>query len=1389
MSVRGALSPPSTGVLSETRRRSANRRSSSNRDSGRGGSQPLRASRLGRHAPHTDRQSSRQNQAVVSLVVPADDEDDLHNHDTEERRRSDTRPSLRRRSTGPLTARTPSPAGSDTQAPAPAEQSRGYSPSTRSSLRRGSSSARGHTNPRDFHVSFARRSVDDSARSASARRSLQKKERLVKDATTAATAHFRRATMLGKRLDNQNERWDSLKADNNLHAEMAQNFQSVAHLTEELDGLFAEMGRQTAVLRAGQPRQLRLIGGVTRTVEVRLPRAREDGEETTVQVECRCDPHHHSADEDGRRQGLLAEENFDMFIAETQRQVPDGPFRAQSTQKPAHRLRFTTDNIVLWVCFHAKKECHLNFICRSLQGGQQSTYQKVDQSANRESLNDDDEDQPMQLTSSVGQKLQAKLKVRKQDLLAEQANEETLRKIRKDSEEMAAALGGNTGSSAPSTFLYRMQHFAEWLFDGQKPPRDEQQILDAKKRIMLLIFGPCNKYTKKGRRAKGTWVKSLSAECPRKLIRFLRKAEQDRQALTMLAAVGGFSFFMRRQRELHLMRARAALRQLVWYKVLFAASRLRYMMVFCARSREEALQKARERMAHSYARQHTKGHEESDSDSDSERPVEEVRKYVNLFAKMHPGPGTAQRLTSSSGQSTGQLKPQATAPHTESSSSLPQEGSSSERANRRNPANSLDLLGPRPGSGSQGVDKFRHRRALVSEDQLLEWRLASQGFFVHPQPGASGHGHGPGARGEKGNLSSRSQQQDILKDLSESLGRQVLSNTPPPLGITEDPHTPPDDDHDRKHNKAMHEVSSGMLLVTVRPEEIAKLREASPPSRIEQIGSNNFKRFYQESASRAAQALVRRRDQQAKVERGGNMPMKIAKRYLLQFFEEEQAELTWLPIMQSLMLVIQNKIPFQTPHENFIFETKLRSFKEARKAAMRGPGLFRPVEAALWSHPKILERAGRLQRAMCRGDGALAWKSALFEGCYMDASDRDVVGATLNTRSYQGDQNSKILRKLADVSGQFATDTCEYLVPPPLAAELTPHQPQCLATKAASGYPVRSLGESNHGAMRPDESHLDIPYDIVPRDLRIENIRRRRRAKAALDGPREGHELVADSDLQAQQRFGEWMMRTDVPAKAQRFKAQMQPFFEGLVAYDSPTFSKPLAAAACAQAVAAQRAAAQSAYRAKRAARKTPRTESTVSEKSDADTDMPGSDEDVTDTAGEDIATSRQSSKSSHKAPALSADGTKIPEPRAPEKPKGDRRVAGTAHVGVRGKVLAAGRHSPSSNGSDATSQSKKESVDDQEESAPLASARKPLAGRGAPVGPPAPQTAEEVGRLFMQSDALQTILSLDASEIGGFAHRCPAGWNSGYRVEPMSKDEIRKARIVEKFSSSKLNF
>jgi len=65
------------------------------------------------------------------------------------------------------------------------------------------------------------------------------------------------------------------------------------------------------------------------------------------------------------------------------------------------------------------------------------------------------------------------------------------------------------------------------------------------------------------------------------------------------------------------------------------------------------------------------------------------------------------------------------------------------------------------------------------------------------------------------------------------------------------------------------------------------------------------------------------------------------------------------------------------------------------------------------------------------------------------------------------------------------------------------------------------------------------------------------------------------------------------------------------------------------------------------------------------------------------------------------------------------------------------------------------------------------------------PETADEVGRLMEEMDALQTIMDVTGPE-GSSANNCPVGWISGYRKVPMSEDEIRRVRNLERATKSK---
>jgi hypothetical protein len=399
--------------------------------------------------------------------------------------------------------------------------------------------------------------------------------------------------------------------------------------------------------------------------------------------------------------------------------------------------------------------------------------------------------------------------------------------------------------------------------------------------------------------------------------------------------------------------------------------------------------------------------------------------------------------------------------------------------------------------------------------------------------------------------------------------------------------------------------------------------------------------------------------------------------------------------MQTLMLVIHGKTQFHTTHEHWIFHEKLRSFNQVRKAAQKKPGLFPPVEACLWSHQVIINLAMKLQRAMCRGDSASAWKNDLFHGCFEESSERDPSGKSLYTSARLGDDRSHLLRKLAELSGQFSTPAQH---PSPLSAELNPSEQATAATSTSSGYHVRTFGDRDisctpHQTItRPCNHALDLPHEIQPRDVRIETLRRKRMARDALMGPRENHPLIAHSDLVAQKRYEEWMTRTHVPAAAMAAKQEMFPFFEGLVSPTADTFSAPLATCK----------------------RKDPAKRSSVAE--------------------------------------------------APARPPMSAEVIDA--VAAAKEADCAVKQFQQVRASSATRKSGGEAEGD------------------APRQTAAPQTAEEIGKLFQRMDALQTILEVDSSEIGGFAHRCPAGWKSGYRVEPMSKDEIRRAHVVQNFCS-----
>jgi len=760
--------------------------------------------------------------------------------------------------------------------------------------------------------------------------------------------------------------------------------------------------------------------------------------------------------------------------------------------------------------------------------------------------------------------------------------------------------------------------------------------------------------------------------------------------LTTVVVAGAFAFFLKRQSELHLMRTRTAVRQLVWYKAFFAASRIRYMVSIVAKNREFEKRRTKERKQK--ARKTIIPRTESESESDS--PVEEVRKYCEMMNKkalprcIH---GAAEHTHSAPVVRTGHGKSHIVGPQpTVASSSLP----------------------PTSHRHLPGVDDDGKCRRAVHEERYLEYKLASQGFVLRPNVGYDNHSMaGRGNRAHQNQSAPGERQKNIVYDISQTLGRPLQFHTPPPVALDKDGETS-DDEELEKRTQALYDVNDRVQIISVKSEDISKIT-SSFQGRTEEIGNSSFRLLYQQKRAKAAEALLRREEatQNRVVASTRVVKVKFTKRYLLQFFEHEPSDMPWLPLMQSLMLVIHGEAHFNSHHEQHVFQEKLRSFNQIRKAAIKKPGLFPPIEAALWSHPKILNLATKLQRAMCRGDGALAWKSSLFDGCFEQSSERDAQGAVMFTSMRLGTENSHLTRKLAEISGQFSVGTCNRS-PNPLAAELTPFSVTNVATTTASGHVVRTFGDRDTSCAahqiisRPYNHFMVLPTDTHPRDLRIEALRRKRRARDALVGPRENHPLSAHSDLAAQRRYGKWMMRTDVPNAAYDAKLEMLPFFEGLVSPTAETCSPPRATCKW----------------------KEPRVHS-------------------------------QETQASFQETALSEDDALVHAMAAVEEADELRRQMQESGT-FRGKENALN----SARETHGMSQSQR-SED---------SATKKLGA--------APQTADDVGKLFLRMDALQTILAVDSSEIGGFAQRCPAGWKSGYRVEPMSKDEIRKAHIVQKF-------
>eukprot|EP00929_Paragymnodinium_shiwhaense_P063705 TRINITY_DN31841_c0_g1_i2.p1 TRINITY_DN31841_c0_g1~~TRINITY_DN31841_c0_g1_i2.p1 ORF type:complete len:1347 (+),score=270.26 TRINITY_DN31841_c0_g1_i2:144-4184(+) len=1179
-------------------------------------------------------------------------------------------------------------------------------------------------------------------------------------------------------------RKDVIQERQETDAQIVKNFEAVQHLTEELDQLFAEMGQQVVVLRPGQRCPMKLAPRVARTAEVRIPRVQDDGgKEMVVQISCNLDGSKHANDDvaDELQSGLLPEVPFDVQVAESERQLAQGQHRAHSDAQTWHKLRVETDTGSLFVGFAAKEQAFIEVVCRIFDPAKEthSTQRAVNARQQAKATADDESDQSDEeprrgaMTTRVGRSLEAKLKTKRQEEADRAATEDDVHK----------PAGGGAGrgrstferQSSPSESVAAM---VPRCWDKQQLWRgrtiqdmvagENDKDLAMRRLIAKMWCGPINRFFSNIPRAQGSWVHHLSADVYKKLARLLRKMAQDRQALTTVAMAGAFNFMLKRQRELQLARGRLALRQLAWYKVLFAASRFRFAMASVAQDREARRQKRQGRMIGA-----------SVADGPSKRAslfrgsgeADVICRYARTFDRRVAA--LARRRLPASQNAGGDATRKS-------------ENEEAKFENKNAATTDSDSQSARPRSrllSEASADGFARR--LVTLNEETRQRLARMGFHVRPTGQVQAHGPGSSgglsARGAKWTNSStggaRRNHDPLDVSLSEQLGRQVEFAGPPAMFDKEGFAGNASADL----RDMMKEVNKRSLQVTVNPDELSLMTSSDAfPRQGRMMSSDEFKRFHFNATKTAAEDLLRSRQEQLEAQRGErHLPVKIIKRYRLRFFEEFIPDLLWLEFMQSMLLVIQGHSCFMTPHERSIFESRLRGFNESRKAALRAGGMFAPTEATLWFHPIILGLVARQQRSMVtdHGDNDLAWKASLFfsakdgsaRGAVEDVSGRDVTGHSLVSHSSPDGGEKRRLRKLAELSGPFCVSTgCQSSIQSP--ALDVKAQEVCLATSTSSGHPVRAFGDCTNGLptnekhqiLRHDNRAMRVPEETVPRNLRIEYLRMKRQARAKSEGPRPGKPVEEHSDREAQKRYHLWMMRTQVPKEVQQLKEQMVPYLTSLVSPEG-----------------------------RGAAVATPRANDEGGHASGHESGP--SDDDRSQRSGGGASPRRTTKR---KAPAVQRspfarakanldDCAVVANPSTGLTLFDEKECATLDDLKKEEDAAAAAVEGFSAA---RTPRGLRKSVL-RDSGATVAGAS---TGSALPPGSPAaqtsvggsmmlPQTIEEIGKLVAQSKPLETIMAIDADELGGFAQRCPAGWNSGYRLKPMSKEEIRKARIIEK--------
>jgi len=352
--------------------------------------------------------------------------------------------------------------------------------------------------------------------------------------------------------------------DGEIDAVLQKGLDTMLESAEELSNLIHHLSGHPKLTRANEPYVIQLLPEIAQTVEVIGPKQRED-KRLIVQVQCRALARHKG----GRP---TAQDAFDVQAAETTRLQAAGASATQSLNKHTHLMRVLVEGASLFVQLQSKRAVEVEIEVKFIFGHASTVAQTTAEEAEVNDEEDDEEDTPEQvlLSSGVGRKLQAKLQNLRKEQLHQRLTEQS---------SLLEASSGNPRRKSTLPFIFEDVKLSDRASTSWRPPRDDTVVMKAQTKAINLL-APCRWFNSKFRRAQGAWVKKLSADCPRKLIRYLRKVVLMRHAMTTLAVAGAAASFLKVQRNVHLEQSRRTLRQLCWYKVLCAAARGQIMMVF-----------------------------------------------------------------------------------------------------------------------------------------------------------------------------------------------------------------------------------------------------------------------------------------------------------------------------------------------------------------------------------------------------------------------------------------------------------------------------------------------------------------------------------------------------------------------------------------------------------------------------------------------------------------------------------------------------------------------------------------------------------------------------------------------------------------------------------------